>query len=227
MINEWIRRKRNSHGYGVQSPNDFHFVQHVLREKSAYYAYAELHKSIDALPPHLPHYPEHIYRLLFRLANHAKPKTMIEVGTGAGLSAQALAMARPSGQCITIASPNEHSKEVATILAHHPQVTTLIGDEMALFEQVLQEIGTIELLHIGHTSHYSEVVERALCHVNDNSLFVIEGLRDSAEKQAWWRSLQNNHNTGVSYDTGSVGILFFDKTRYKHNYWVSLRKHKR
>ena len=227
MINEWIRRKCNSHGYGVQSPNDFHFVQHVLREKSVYYAYAELHKSLDALPSHLPHYPEHIYRLLFRLANHATPKMMVEVGTGAGLSAQALAMARPSGQCITIAPSSKHAKEAATLLAHHPQVTTLIGDEMVLFEQVLQDIGTIELLHIGHTSRYREVVECALRHVNNASLFIIEGLCDDADKQAWWRSLQENHDTGVSYDTGSVGILFFDKTRYKQTYWVNLRKHKR
>ena len=227
MINEWIRRKCNSHGYGVQSPNDFHFVQHVLREMSDYYAYAELHKSIDTLPPHFPHYPGHIYRLLFRLANHAVPKIMVEVGTGAGLSAQALVMARPSGQCVTIAAPSEHAKEAASILAHHSQVTMLIGDEMALIEKVLQEIGTIEFLHIGHTAYYREVVERALPHVNNNSLFVIEGLRDDADKQTWWRSLQESYDTGVSYDAGSVGILFFDKTRYKQTYWVNLRKHKR
>ena len=43
MRNKWIRRKRNSLGFGVQSANDFYFVQHVLREQLPYYANPEKH----------------------------------------------------------------------------------------------------------------------------------------------------------------------------------------
>lgn len=43
MMNKWIRRRRNTLGYGVQSPSDFYFVQHVLREQSSYYAYEAIH----------------------------------------------------------------------------------------------------------------------------------------------------------------------------------------
>ena len=94
MRNKWIRRKRNSLGFGVQSPSDFYFVQHVLREQLPYYAYAEIHRMAKQNSTEGADYPEEIIRLLFRLTNHIHPQTIIEVGTGSGLSACAIAMAR-------------------------------------------------------------------------------------------------------------------------------------
>ena len=65
-MNKWIRRKRNSHGYGVQSPSDFYFVQHVLREEMPYYGYSELQQAEGEFSTSLPRYSMSINRLLFR-----------------------------------------------------------------------------------------------------------------------------------------------------------------
>lgn len=224
-MNKWIRRKRNSHGYGVQSPTDFYFVQHVLREEMPYYGYHELQQAEGRFPISQPQYAMPINRMLFRLANYVHPQQMIEVGTGSGLAAYAMAMAVPSGRCTTIDSPHQQAGEVASALAHLEQVTVLNGDEMALYSQLLQQVDAVELLHVAYTSHYREVVEMALPRVTDRSLFIIEGIDADADKRIWWRALQESQLTGVSYDVGSVGLLFFDKARYKDMYWVSLRKH--
>ena len=85
MRNKWIRRKRNSLGFGVQSANDFYFVQHVMREQLPYYAYAEIHRLMQLCPTEHADYPEENIRLLFRLANFIHPRTIIEVGTGSGM----------------------------------------------------------------------------------------------------------------------------------------------
>jgi|GEM_PF-189799 len=225
MIKEWIRRKRNSLGFGIQSPNDFYFVQHVLREDSPYYAYTELHKMQQQLPTDLPHLSEESYRLLFRLANHIYPHTIIEVGTGAGLSACAMTMAHPMGECITIdgAIPARQLAVRDRLLADFPQITVRNGDEMALLQQVLSTKNHIGLLHIAHTIHYKEATRLALPHITDNTLFVIQGIRDNEEKRIWWEALQEERHTGVSYDLGETGLMFFDRSRHKDMYWVNLR----
>lgn len=226
MRNKWIRRKRNSLGFGVQSPSDFYFVQHVLREQLPYYAYAEIHRMAKQNSTEGADYPEEIIRLLFRLTNHIHPQTIIEVGTGLGLSACAMAMARPMGECITIEESSLLTPHPSPLTPHrkYPQITTKKGDEMALFSQTLTEKGAVELLHVAHTSHYREVVSMALPHVKDNTLFVIEGIHESEDKRAWWKKLQEVHQQVIIYDLESVGLLLFSRSRYRNKYWVSLRE---
>lgn len=223
-MNKWIRRKRNSHGYGVQSPSDFFFVQHVLREEMPYYGYSELQQAEGEFSTSLPRYSMSINRLLFRLANHVHPRQVIEVGTGAGLATYAMAKAVPSGYCVTIDSSHQHTEEVVSALARFAQVSVLNGDEMALFSQLLHQVEEVELLHVAHTPHYREVIEMALPHVGDGSLFIIEGIDADADKRAWWETLQERLHAVVSYDVDSVGLLRFDKARYKNRYWISLKK---
>lgn len=220
-MNKWVRRKCNSHGYGVQSPNDFFFVQHVLRGQSAYYAYTELHQlylMAHASSPHLPLHREEVYRMLFRLVDHVHPTEIIEVGTREGLSACSMAMARPLGHCVAI------SAESSVTLPLPPQLTVKKGDEMALFGEELQRLGTIDCLHVAHTPHYHEVVDMALPHASEDTLFIIDGIRDNAEKRAWWKSLHEDPLTGICYDLGPIGLIFFDKSRYKHTYFINIKK---
>lgn len=226
-MNEWIRRKRNSHGFGIQSPNDFFFVQHVLREKSPYYAYKGLHEIANMFQAYQPCLPDNINRLLFRLVNHTHPNTIIEVGTGSGLSTYAMAMAHPCGHCITI-SNNPHIpawREADALLGNDSlsnSITYRNGNEITLFTELLHELRSIEFLHIAHTPHYQEIVEIALPYVSDNTLFVIEGIRNNKDKYLWWKKLTDNNLTKVSYDIGSIGLLFFNTTRFKINYWINL-----
>ena len=220
-MNKWIRRKRNSLGYGVQSPNDFHFVRHVLREKSPYYAYATLDGILAKHGGQSPSYPDAIHRLLFRLSNYVHPNTVIEVG--AGPSIFAMAMACPSARCIAVAPATEHLDTMVSMQTTFPNVEIRKDDELVLFSQSLHELQAIDILHVGHTSRYREVVEAALPYVTDRTLFIIEGIHDCKEKRDWWKSLQGSPSTGISYDLKSVGLLFFDRTRHKNTYWINLR----
>lgn len=218
MVNNWIRRKRNSLGFGVQSPNDFYFVQNVLREKMHYYGYRDLRDLQRSTASSAGSYPEEINRLLFRLANYAHPEVIVEVGTGSGLSACAMAIAHILGQCITISERGG----IDDVVSAFSQIVVEEGDEVDCFCQIANRLGTIEMLHVAHTEHYQEVVDYALKHVCDRTLFVIEGIRDSKEKQDWWKSLQSCKPVSVSYDIGNLGLLFFDKHRHKTAYWVNL-----
>ena len=221
IMNRWIRRKRNSHGYGVQSPNDFFFVQHVLREQSPYYAYAELHKIYQAVKASLPHVPfssEEVYRLLFRLADYVHPEVLVAVGDESELAACSMTMARPAKRCVSICAKETESLPIPT------SFEVKKGDEMAIFGEELQCLGTVELLYIAHTPHYKELTQLALSRVCNKTMFIIDGIRENREKRLWWQSLQESPLTGVSYALGTEGLLLFDKTRYKDAYWINIKK---
>lgn len=221
-MNKWIRRRRNSWGYGVQSPSDFYFVQHVLREKSPYYSYAKIEEMEQTHGCSLPFYSSTINRLLFRLADYAHTDTIIEVG--AGLSAFAMAMGHPTARCIAITSSDSLHKAMSPLVKMHPHVEIKNGDEMAIFHHLLQEIGAIGVLHIAHTEHYEDIVSAALPHVADDTLIIIEDINKDKEKRDWWKSLQGSPETGITYDLGSIGLIFCNRSRHKETYWINLRK---
>ena len=221
MSKEWIWRRLNSLGYGVQSPNDFFFVQHVLHEKFPYYGYACLEQISQKSDACLPCYSDAINKLLFRVANHVHPDVIVEVG--AGTSIFAMATACLSAQCVAITSLNPCDVRLKSLLVEYPHVKLRNSDEKVVLQQILSGSGSVGILHVAHTAHYQEVVSAALPYVNDRTLFIIEGIRDSKEKCDWWKSLQQGDLTGVSYDLGSVGFLFFDSTRHKETYWINFR----
>ena len=221
MNKEWIWRRLNSLGYGVQSPNDFFFVQNVLHEKSPYYGYECLDHISQRSGACLTCYSVAINKLLFRIANHVHPDVIVEVG--AGTSIFAMARACLSARCVAITSLDSRGIVSQDLLAEYPQVEVKNGDELGTFLKILREIDSIGILHIAHTAHYQEVVNAALSKANDRALFIIEGIRDNKEKCDWWKTLQQSDLTGISYDLGSLGLLFFDRSRHKETYWINFK----
>lgn len=221
MKNKWLRRKRNTLGYGVQSPNDFYFVQHVLHEESPYYSYAMLKKIAQKYSTYLPHYPEATNKLLFRLTNYTQPNIIIEMG--AGLSVFAMAMACPSARCTAITASESCYSAMYPLLHEHKQVVVKNGDEMLLLREQLCQTETIDLLHVAHTVHYKESIEAALPYVTDRTLIVIEGIHTDKEINEWWKNLQESNLTGITYDLGAIGLLFFDHSRHKSSYWINFK----
>lgn len=221
-MNKWIRRKRNSWGYGVQSPSDFYFVQHVLREQSPYYGYEVLDELAENYATRLPSYPSATNRLLFRLADYVHAEQVIEVG--AGLSTFAMVTGHPFAHYTAITGNETCHDTMQPLLKAYPQIILKKGDEMALFRQFIDEQQTIGMLHVAHTEYYREIVEAALPHITDHTSIIIEDIQVSKEKQAWWKSLQESPLTGITYDLGNIGLIFFNRSRSKDTYWINLRK---
>ena len=92
--NNIYRRFRTKYGFGVHSPWAYEIIISLIREKSAYYAYEELAKYSKNSPYSLPGYDEQTNRLLFRIVNYFSPSSILEVGTGSGVSAAYLSAAR-------------------------------------------------------------------------------------------------------------------------------------
>ena len=96
----WCKRFRHRCGYGVHSPSDFFLITSIIYERSPYYAYRTLKKR--GFSNYLPPYRRKVNRLLFRLVNYFRPKSLIEVGIGNGEKPlrQAIIAGNPHAQMI-------------------------------------------------------------------------------------------------------------------------------
>lgn len=73
----WLGRIRHRCGYGIHSPHAFALVTGVVYERGEYYAYKELDNLLPRWQVLLGGRQRKILRLLFRLANHARPQQMV------------------------------------------------------------------------------------------------------------------------------------------------------
>lgn len=213
-INRWRHRK----GFGIHSPFAFHLVTSVLGESMPYYAYSRLASFVAAGRTH-----SHIYTrtyscknlfMLFRLVNFRQPRFIVEAGDGPLLCTLAMSMAKPSAACVAIGSMKRPAGRVTSLFLENPNNRVFTGNELKWLHHWLNEGNPLELFHVTSSTHYRELVEAALPYAGAHTLFVIENIHASREKSLWWQQLVESEATGVTFDLGRVGLLFFDKEAY-------------
>ena len=175
----WCSRFRHRCGYGVHSPSDFFLITSVVYEKYHYYAYRVLKER--GFPAYLPHYRRKVNRLLFRLVNYFRPKSLIEVGIGNGASIGYMRAA-----C--------HTMDSITLKGRDWTKTS------RQLEEKLSEVHTLDCLHIGHTPFYKEVFELVLPYAGPRSCFIVGGIHESREKRKWWEQIVTSESTGITFD---------------------------
>ena len=195
----WCKRYRHRCGYGVHSPSDFFLITYVIYEKQPYYAYGELKKQtfLDSLP----HYRTKVNRLLFRLVNYCHPHTLLEVGSGNGSSFDYMKAARPSVETRSI-----EGTERETLLE---------------LDEICSKWSRLDFVHIGFTPYYRESLQRVLSKVNNQTCVVVGDIYETPEKEAWWKEVTADERVRISYDLYDVGLLFFEKNRYKQHYIIN------
>ena len=77
-------------------------------------------------------------------------------------------------------------------------------------------IGTVELARIDIDD--TDALERLIDKCDNRSILVVEGIW---RNWALWHQLEADERTSITYDLYYCGILFFDKSRFKHNYIIN------
>ena len=95
------------------------------------------------------------------------------------------------------------------------------GKYASLKEEKLEELKSVDCLHIAHTPFYQEVFEEALPYVQPDSWFIIGGIYESQEKRKWWKEVVADERVGITFDLYDIGLVFFNKNRYKQHYIVN------
>ena len=88
-------------------------------------------------------------------------------------------------------------------------------------ETELELFKKVDFLHIAFTPYYKEIFEMAFPYLHDESCVVVGDIYASAERKAWWKELISDERVRISFDLYDIGLLRFEKKRFKQNYKVN------
>jgi len=232
----------NGDGHGIHSPFVFDFIKNVLNDKRNFYAYQQIEnlreqllkddtiketedfgagsaifqtnkRTVSEIVRHSSK-SEKLGRLLFRVANYYQPKTMIELGTSAGISSAYLASAVPGAKLITI----EGSSAIAAIAKRNfrflglNDIELINGNFDNILPEVLQNNSNIDLAFIDGNHRKQPTINyfNLLVHkISRSSILIFDDIHWSKEMEEAWQGIKNDSSVMLTIDLFFIGIVFF------------------
>lgn len=230
-------------GHGIHSPFIFDFITNVLNDKNQYYAYAEIERlrkdlltdtsSVEVLDlgagssqtalntrrvkdiTRWSLKPPKYAQLLFRIANHYQPETLVELGTAMGLTTAYLASANSSKHIYTF----EGAPAIARLAQknidrlHRRNIQLITGNFDETLEPLLKKINTADFVFIDGNHRQEPTLryfEYLLPHLHPRSIVVFDDIHWSREMEAAWKTVLGHPSIRCSIDLFFIGIVFFN-----------------
>jgi predicted O-methyltransferase YrrM len=162
-------------------------------------------------------------QLIYRLAKHFNPNSIIEIGTSLGITSAYLAQAIPNGKVFTI----EGCEKTAAIasqnfLNHHiPNIEIINNNFEDALPCILKELKKTEFVFFDGNHRKEPTLkyfELCLQYVNNDSVFIFDDIHWSKEMEDAWQCIQMNNNITLTLDFHFLGIAFFRKELSKQNF---------
>jgi predicted O-methyltransferase YrrM len=155
-------------------------------------------------------------RLLFRLARHFKPETIIELGTSLGVSTLYLAKANPAAKVITLEGCTTKSEQAATNFAslHASNIDLHIGRFDIVLPDLVKDITKIDFAFIDGHHTYDATIDnfQTLLQITHNdTVFVFDDIHWSRGMEKAWQQITDHQHVTVSIDLFRFGIVFLKK----------------
>jgi len=148
---------------------------------------------------------------LFLCAKRKPVQTILELGSGVGMSACYLTAGNPGAQLITVeGSPQRAAMAGANLSAINPRARVV----NAMFDNALDEwlpklSGTLDIVHIDgqheriSTLHY---FERIKPHLRPSALVIFDDIHWSDDMHRAWEELARSRDVSFAINTGRYGI---------------------
>jgi predicted O-methyltransferase YrrM len=245
----WLTSKHKK-GFGIHSPFLFDLITLVFNDKSDKKAYrlaeiirrdyltskrAIMVQDFGAGKNSGPRFvreicrdssvPEKYGELLYRLCNHFKPETILELGTSCGISTLYLASGNPMARVITL----EGCPETA-ILAQNTFTKTQL-ENISLINGTFEELLPLtffDLKHLGFVffdgNHSYEATmnyfNQCVFFSKPDSIFVFDDIYWSPEMTKAWNEIILHPRVTLSLDLWRMGIVFFKAELKKEHYII-------
>ena len=164
-------------------------------------------------------------RLLFRLVNHFKPNTIIELGTSVGLTTMYLAAANKKAKVYTL----EGSKEIAELAKQQfkknkfENIELVEGDFKDTFPTLLNRLNNVDFAYIdgNHTKEATiNYFMQLLPKCNENSVLIFDDINWSQGMQEAWQFIKTHERVKLSIDLFFIGIILFRKEQQHQEHFV-------
>lgn len=243
----WFSAK-NAHG--IHSPFVFSLYNDVINKKGSYYVFDKIEQlrkklllskkeinvtdlgagssgkrtlaEIAARSAKSKKYCE----LLYRLAYHFKPGSVLELGTSLGISTAYLASANPNAKVITIEgclnTAAEAKKNFESLGLKN--IESVVGN----FDNVLLRPSSSVPRPLNFVffdgNHKKEPTlnyfTQCLSQADNDSIFIFDDIHWSAEMEEAWEEIKRNPKVTVTIDLFFLGLVFFRKEQVKEDFVV-------
>ena len=184
----WLCRIGRCRGFGVQSPWAYRMVRYVINEHYPYYAYGPLARAYPAKDTPT----RKLRELCLRLANHVRPRTVVEYG-----NADEAFEAYVKAGCKTAV-----------------YVKTAC-------EGIARKAPAADFALIAPCDGMAEAFEAVAARAGDGTVAMLLGIRRDRRARRLWRSIVDGRERVVTFDLYYCGLVFFDGKRYKQNYIIN------
>jgi methyltransferase family protein len=268
----------NGRGHGIHSPFVFEFVTKVLNDKRAYPEYAPIERlrdrlrrdptlleiedlgagpvngaahtrSVGSIARHAAK-PSLLGQLLFRVARHYKPSTILELGTSLGLSAAYLSSGAPQARLYTIeGAPALAAAAGANLHSLGIDIRPITGNFDAVLPGLLAGIPPIELAFVDGNHRFEPTLryfEMILTHAGGGegvaggrergegvaggrergeraagSVLIFDDIHWSAEMEAAWAAIKGDPRVYLTVDLFFLGFVFLrDAFKVKQHFAI-------
>ncbi|HVG13918.1 MAG TPA: class I SAM-dependent methyltransferase [Chitinophagaceae bacterium] len=158
--------------------------------------------------------PKKYGQLLFRLAKHYRPETIIELGTSLGLTTAYFATACADANLVTIEGSSEvHLQAIENFKRLQlNNINALKGNFDDLLPLVLKDLATIDLAYIDGNHRYRPTINyfhQLLLKKNNNTILVFDDIHWSAEMEQAWEEIKAHPSVACTIDIFFLGFVFF------------------
>jgi predicted O-methyltransferase YrrM len=237
--------------HGIHSPFVFQLYQDVICHKGQFYAFGDIealrlrllqdHRRIDItdmgagsqvrknrrrrisdLARHSAKPPK-LAQLLFRLANHLQPQTILEVGTSLGLTTAYLAAACPGARTVSLEGCPQTAALARQNFQHLPlpNLTLIEGEFSGTLPKALNQLQQVDFVFLDGNHRYEPTIsyfEVCLEKRTENSVFVLDDIYWSPEMEKAWKEICRHPAVMISIDLFWLGLVFFRKNQPKQHF---------
>jgi predicted O-methyltransferase YrrM len=240
-------------GFGIHSPFVFHFITRVLKKKDdiglikikewrkglsrlneTIYtmdkgAGSAIHRSSRRKVKNIIRWssiPHKYGRVLYYLSEEFKPKTILELGTGLGISTAYLTYPNPDAKVISVEADNvkvEYAKKaIKSLKISQPEICNGSFDEILLSK--LKGIEHPLLIFIDGDHRLESVLQyfkKILQFKKADTIVVFDDIRWSKEMSMAWAKIVSDSQTILSIDLFFMGIVLFRQGILKQQYKIN------
>lgn len=169
--------------------------------------------------------PAKLAQLIFRLARHFAPQTIIELGTCLGITTSYLACAAPNARVISI----EGCPQTAAIAAENLQCLNLQNVDLKVgnFDEILPGViaaePKLDFVFIDGNHRKDATLNYfnwCLPKLSENSVMIFDDIYWSKGMKEAWKQIQDHPQVSCTIDLFWIGLVFIRKGQAKEHFKI-------
>jgi predicted O-methyltransferase YrrM len=169
--------------------------------------------------------PRRLGQLLFRIAHHYQPATVLELGTSLGLSTAYLATGARGARVISI----EGSGPVMDVAGENlrslgVRCELLQGNFDVLLEPLLEKIGSVGLAFVDGNHRYEPTLRYfhlLMGQMSAQAVLIFDDIHWSAEMERAWEAIRADPRVYMTIDLFFIGLVFLrDEFKVKQDFAI-------